>query len=155
MHPAVLLERTVVGIVHAHLVPDRAQDRLLGEGVGTELEGDLVHQDSPVPASCLKGGGTGVRRLRGRPRSGGRYHQQRQYDSGTVLAPSRVRGHARPSMAASVRLRFPYPLRHSVCMASVDSRHRLTARRTGRSSADSAQPQLRFDTLPMTPSYAA
>ena len=54
MHPAVLLERTVVGIVHAHLVPDRAQDRLLGEGMGTELEGDLVHQNSPVPATCLK-----------------------------------------------------------------------------------------------------
>jgi len=64
-------------------------------------------------------------------------------------------GHARPRRAASVRLRFPYPLRHIVRMASVDSRHRLTARRTGRSSADSAQPQLRFDTLPMTPSYAA
>ena len=90
MHPAVLLERTVVGIVHAHLVPDRAQDRLLGEGVGTELEGDLVHQDSPVPATCLK-----VLELA--------FHDcvvvrdqvvditgQRQYDSGTVLAPWRV-----------------------------------------------------------------
>jgi hypothetical protein len=127
MHPAVLLERTVVGIVHAHLVPDRAQDRLLGEGVGTELEGDLVHQDSPVPATCLK-----VLELA--------FHDcvvvrdqvvditgQRQYDSGTVLAPWRVeRSRAAEEgrqRAAQISLPPPPHCTHGICRLAA-SAHR-------------------------------
>lgn len=41
---------------------------------GTELEGDVVH--GPAGSHDLpQGAGTGVPRLRGRPRSGGRYHR--------------------------------------------------------------------------------
>jgi len=118
MHPAVLLERTVVGIVHAHLVPDRAQDRLLGEGVAPSSKA-MWSTDPPVPTTCLK-----VLELA--------FHDcvvvrdqvvditgQRQYDSGTVLAPWRVeRSRAAEEgrqRAAQISLPPPRQCTHGIC----------------------------------------